>query len=35
MPRPTPRVAPVTTAMRPARSGGIHATPLDRKVAGS
>src|SRR3954453_2301489 len=26
MPRPTPRVAPVTTATRPPRSGGLHAT---------
>src|SRR4051794_7145360 len=34
MPRPTPRAAPVTTAVRPARSGGLHATAADRKVPG-
>src|SRR3954463_2536997 len=33
MPRPTPRVAPVTTATRPLRSGGLHAIANDSKVA--
>src|SRR4051794_22192250 len=32
MPLPTPRVAPVTTAMRPERSGAFHAIAADRKV---